>query len=93
MALNRHVLTATITVRAGTITTPVVAGELGTGGAAGYGSASISAGHGIFPQTFVAGTTIVLDSASPLYTYLSGQGVLRAYVKGQGDVGRASLSN
>jgi hypothetical protein len=93
MALNRYVLTATITVPAGTITTPVVAGEPGTGGAAGYGNTGISAGYAAFPQTFVAGTAIVLDSASPLYTYLNGQGVLRAYVQGQDDRGGAALAN
>jgi len=40
MALNRYVLTATVTAPAGTITTPIVAGEPGTGGAAGHANSS-----------------------------------------------------
>ena len=46
MALNRYVLTATVTVPADTIAT-VVAGEPGTGGASGFGSAqSVSPADG-----------------------------------------------
>lgn len=90
MALNRYVLTATVTVPAGTPAT-VTAGEPGTGGSAGHGSASISAGAVLWPQTFIAGTPIVLDSASPLYTALSSN--LRPYVQGQDDVGHAALGN
>ncbi len=92
MALSRYVLTASITVPAGTPAT-VTAGEPATGGAAGYGSASVSAGYGVFPQTFVRGTTIMLDSASALYAYLNGQAALRAYVQGQDDSGHAALAN
>jgi hypothetical protein len=92
MALNRYVLTASVTVPAGTPAT-VAAGEPGTGGAAGFGNTGISASYAAFPQTFQAGTPVIFDSASPLYTYLSGQGVFRAYVQGQDDVGRAGLSN
>ncbi len=73
MALNKYVLTATVTVPAGTAATPV-AGEPATGGAAGYGS--ISAGAVLWPQTFLAGTTIVLDPAGALYTAI-GAGNLR----------------
>ncbi len=91
MTLSRYVLTATVTVPAGT-PSPVTAGEPGTGGAAGFGSASISAGYGIFPQTFIAGTAIVLDSASPLYTAI-GAGNLRAFADGTDNVGHAALSN
>ena len=90
MALSRYVVTTTTTVPAGTITTPV-AGEPGTGGAAGYGNASISAGAVLWPTTYVAGTTIVLDPASALYTALSGS--LRSYVQGQDDRGGAALAN
>jgi hypothetical protein len=90
MALSRHVVTSTTTVPAGTITTPV-AGEPATGGAAGYGNTSTSAGIGYFGQTFIAGTTIVLDPAGPLYAALSGS--LRPYVQGQDDRGGAALSN
>jgi hypothetical protein len=35
----------------------------------------------------------VLDSASPLYTYLNGQGAVRAYVQGTDDVSHAAISN
>ena len=49
MALNRYVLTATVTVPAGSPAT-VAAGEPGTGGAAGFGTAGISAGYGAFPS-------------------------------------------
>lgn len=66
MAISRYVLTATVTVPAGTAATPV-AGEPSTGGAAGFGSASTSAAYGVFPQTFVRGTPIVLDPAGPVY--------------------------
>lgn len=92
MALNRYVLTATVVVPAGTITTPIVAGEPGTGGAAGYGNTSTSAGFGLYPQTFIQGTTIVLDPAGPLFTAI-GAGNLRAYTQGTDDVGHAALAN
>jgi hypothetical protein len=96
MAINlqRFVITATTVVAAGTITTPV-AGEPGTGGAAGYGNTSISAGAEDWPMTFLAGTPIVLDSGTPsaLYTALNTASALRAYVPGQDDVGHAAISN
>ena len=44
-------------------------------------------------QSFQPGTPIVLDSASPLYTYLNGQGGVRAYVQGTDDVSHAAISN
>lgn len=91
MALNRYVLTSTVVVAAGTAST-VVAGEPGTGGAAGFGNASISAGAEDWPTTFIAGTTIVLDPAGAMFTAI-GSGNLRAYVQGQDDVGHAALSN
>jgi hypothetical protein len=71
----------------------VVAGDPGTGGAAGHGNTGTSAGYAAFPQTFVPGTPIVLDSASPLYSYLNGQGVLRTYQQGADDVSHAALAN
>ena len=91
MALNRYVLTSTVTVPAGTIST-VVAGEPGTGGASGFGNTSTSAGYGIFPQTFIKGMAIVLDPAGPLFTAI-GAGNLRSYVQGQDDVGHEALAN
>jgi hypothetical protein len=92
MALNRYVITSAVTVPAGTPAT-VTAGEPGTGGAAGYGSAPISAGYAAFPQSFQPGTPIVLDSAGPLYAALNGAGALRAYVQGTDDVSHAAISN
>jgi hypothetical protein len=92
MALGKLVLTSTVTVPAGTPAT-VVAGEPGTGGAVGYGNIGISSGYAAFPQTFVAGTPIVLDSAGALYAWLNGQGVLRVYQQGADDVSHAAISN
>jgi len=91
MALNRYVLTSTVTFGAGTAST-VVAGEPGTGGASGFGNASISAGAEDWPVTYIAGTVIVLDPAGPLFTAI-GAGNLRAYVQGQDDAGHAALAN
>jgi hypothetical protein len=91
MALSRYVVTNTTTIGAGTPST-VVAGEPGTGGAAGNGNTSTSAGAVLWPTTFIAGTTIVLDPAGPLYAAI-GAGNLRAYVQGQDDRGGAALVN
>lgn len=38
-------------------------------------------------------TPIVLDNANPLYSYLNGQGAVRAYVQGTDDVSHAAISN
>jgi hypothetical protein len=92
MALNKYVFTATVTVPAGTTATPA-AGEPGTGGPAGFGNSSISAGAVLFPQTLIKGTPVVLDTASALYIYLNGQGVLRAWVQGTDDVSHTAISN
>ena len=43
-------------------------------------------------QTFLAGTTIMLDPAGALYAAI-GAGNLRAYTQGQDDVGHAALGN
>ena len=85
-------ITQAVSVPAGTPTT-AVAGEPGTGGAAGFGCVGISAGYAAFPQSFQPGTPIVLDNASPLYSYLNGQGAVRAYVQGTDDVSHAAISN
>jgi hypothetical protein len=90
MALNRYVLTATVTVPAGTAATPT-AGEPATGGPAGFGSASTASGP-LYPATYIKGTPIVLDPAGALYTAI-GAGNLRAYVQGQDDRGGAALAN
>jgi hypothetical protein len=99
MALARFVLTGTVTIPAAPAAT-VVAGEPGTGGAAGYGNTSVvpaANAWGPWPTTFLKGTTIYADSsgaggAGALYTAI-GAGNLRAYVQGQDDVGHAALSN
>lgn len=91
MALNKYVLTATVTIAAGTLATPV-AGEPGTGGAAGYGNAATSAGYGVFPQVITKGTPIVLDPAGVLFAAI-GAGNLRAYVPGTDDVSHAATAN
>jgi hypothetical protein len=90
MALARYVITSAVTVPAGTPATPA-AGEPATGGSAGYGNSAISAGAVLYPATYQAGQVIVLDSASALYTALSGS--LRPYVQGQDGRGGAALSN
>jgi len=94
VTLNKFVVTATTTIPAGTVST-VVAGEPGTGGAAGFGNTSVSAGAEDWPMTVTKGSVLVLDNGTPsaLYTALNGLGVLRAYVAGQDDVGREAISN
>jgi hypothetical protein len=92
VALGRYVITASYTTAAGTPAT-ATAGEPGTGGAAGYGTGDVSAGYSLYPQTFLPGTALWLDSAGPLYAVLNGASVLRAFVDGQDDVGHAALSN
>ena len=81
-----------MTVPAGAPAT-VTAGEPGTGGAAGYGGAPVTAaGIGYFPQTFLSGTAIVLDPAGALYAAI-GAGNLTAWIDGTSNVGHAALSN
>jgi hypothetical protein len=63
------------------------------GGVAGFGSVGISPGYAASPQSFQAGTPIVLDSASPLYAALNGTGALRLYQQGTDDVSHAAISN
>jgi hypothetical protein len=90
MALNRYVLTATVTVAAGTPAT-VVAGEPGTGGPSGYGGAPTTGGP-TWPVTFAKGQVIVLDPAGSVYAAI-GAGNLRAYVQGSDDAGHQALAN
>jgi hypothetical protein len=80
MALNRYVLTADVTVPAGTPT--AVSG--------GPGTVSWS-GPGPYPVTYPPGTALVLDPAGPLYAAI-GAGNLRAWVDGQ-DAARPGISN
>jgi hypothetical protein len=90
VAVNRYILTATVNLAAGTAAT-VVAGEPGTGGAAGFGGAPTTGGP-VWPTTFLKGQAIMLDPAGSLYTAI-GAGNLRAFVDGQDTVGHACLSN
>jgi hypothetical protein len=89
MALARYVLTATVTVPAGTAATPV-AGEPETGAPAGPGNAATTGGP-LWPATYLAGTTIILDPAGSLYAAI-GAGNLRAYSDTDA-VGHAALAN
>jgi hypothetical protein len=90
MAVNRYVVTADTTVAAGTAAT-VVAGEPGTGGAAGFGSAPTTGGP-LMATTYRKNQVIMLDPAGSLYAAI-GAGNLRAFVQGQDDAGHAGLSN
>ena len=90
MAVNRYVVTATTVVAAGTAAT-VVAGEPGTGGAAGFGGAPTTGGP-VWPTTFYKNQVLLLDPAGPLFTQI-GAGNLRAFVDGQDTRGGFALSN
>ena len=91
MALQRYVLTATVTVPAGTLATPV-AGEPQTGAPAGPGNAATTAGPSLFATTFLEGTPLVLDTASALYASLNGAGALRPFTDAE-TVGHQGLAN
>jgi hypothetical protein len=77
MAVNRYILTSPVTLAAGTAAT-VVAGEPGTGGAAGFGNASTTGGERVWaepasgPVTYPKGQLIALDPAGPLFTQIGG---------------------
>jgi hypothetical protein len=97
MALNRYVLTATVTLPPGTFTADAATGfRFGTGssaqGAGVYGSGGPGVSSGAAGTVFPVGTVIVADPAGALFTAI-GSGNLRAYVQGQDDVGHAALSN
>lgn len=98
ISLNRFVVTQNVVIPAGVLAT-VVAGEPGTGGAAGFGDDELAPtttqGGTYFPEQIVAGSVLLLDSGTPsqLYAYLNGLPALRPYVQGQDDVGHAALSN
>jgi hypothetical protein len=90
MAVQRYVVTAAVTVPPGAAAT-VVAGEPGTGGAAGYGSAATASGP-LLPIVLQPNQVIMLDPAGALYTAI-GAGNLRAFIDGQDTVGHAGLHN
>ena len=101
MALSRFVVTATVTLAPDTLAT-VVAGEPGTGGAAGAGnSGTVAPGtsgkYGLFGETITAGTVVYADSSAgttaPQLLYQAiGASNLRAWVDGQDDY-RGGTSN
>jgi hypothetical protein len=95
MALTRFVITANVTVPPGT-PTPVANEGFGVVSWAG----PVSAWADGEPYTFLEGTIIELDPATPAGLAIQvaiGQGTagvnLRAYVQGSDDVGHAGLSN
>jgi hypothetical protein len=73
MAINNYLLTATVTVPAGTAAT-VVPGEPGTGGPAGFGiKASVAGTYGdVRPVTYQLGQLIALDPTGQLFTAIGG---------------------
>ena len=101
MALSRFVVTATVTIAAGTPVTP-------TAGEQVFGSSSLATGSGssstwppMEPYTFHPGDVIYADSSAPgstptgtqqLYQAI-GSSSLRAYVDGQDGRGGAALAN
>ena len=104
MALARFVLTANVTLTPDVAATPV-AGEPGTGGAAGFGnegtvSPGTSGKYGLYAGQYVKGQVIYADSTPAgttgpclLYQALGGSTSLRAYVPGQDDQSRTALGN
>jgi len=107
MAISRFVLTGPVTVTADTLAT-VVAGEPGTGGAAGYGSSATAPSgtqgkFGLFASAATGGTwqqgmviyasSNSADGGAYLLWQAIGAANLRAYVPGQDDVGHAALGN
>lgn len=93
MALNKYVLTANVTIAAGTLAT-AVAGEPATGGVSGFGNAETAIGQAgaLWPTSYISGTAIVLDPAGPLFTAI-GAGNLRLFTDGTDTVGHAALAN
>jgi hypothetical protein len=68
-----------------------VAGEPGTGGVAGYGSAATAAAQ-LCGATYPAGMAIVLDPAGPLFAAI-GSSNLRAFTDGTDTVPHQAISN
>jgi len=90
MAINRYVLTADVTVPAGTAAT-VVAGEPGTGGAAGFGGAPTTGGP-VWARTYKRGQLIDLDPAGSQFTAI-GAGNLRQVTPAQETGGSLGTGN
>jgi hypothetical protein len=80
MALARYVIVKAVTVPQGTLSA-AVAGEPGTARRPGSAASARASATARSRRPLCPGTPILLDSASPLYSYLNGQGALRAYVQ------------
>ena len=85
MALNKYVLTANVTVAAGTVT----GDTLNNNGSASTPATTYAP---LWTTTFLAGTAIVLDPAGKLFTAI-GASNLRAFTDGTDNVGHAALAN
>jgi hypothetical protein len=86
-ALAKYVVTANVTIPAGTVTAGSAAQTYGTDSAApGAGTWSI------WPTTWQKGMILWLDSAGLLFAAIGG-GNLRLAVDGQDNVGHAALGN
>ena len=95
MALNTYELTATVTVAAGTLETPTMAGSPGgtpTPNSISYGSEATTAGYDVKPQTFLKGQLIVLDPSGTLFSLIGG-GNLRQVTPAQETGGFIGTSN
>jgi hypothetical protein len=103
VALNRFVLTASVTLTPEVAAT-VVAGEPGTGGPSGFGGAPTAATptsgkFGWLPVSFQRGQVIFADSVAgtdtgaKLLCQAIGAGNLRAFTQGTDDAGHAGISN
>ncbi len=86
MALNRYVLTSTVTVPAGAF----------TASSNGFGTGSYAQGAGEYDSsggaTWIKGQVIYADPAGALYTAI-GASNLRTYVQGTDDRGPSGVSN
>lgn len=99
MPLSRYVFTTAVTLVPDTAAT-VVAGEPGTGGAAGFGSAqsvsSATAGKfSTWAMSYQEGQAIYLDPAGALYAAIIAvnASALLAWRDGTDNVSHAALSN
>jgi hypothetical protein len=90
MALNRYVLTADVTVPAGTAAA-MTAGEPGTGQAASHGSAATTGGP-LWPVSYPRNTVLLLDPAGPLFAQI-GAPNLRAFTDGTDTIGHQGLAD
>jgi hypothetical protein len=105
MALARWVLTANVTIPAGSVAAPTAGEqEFGSSNWAGPGTGATATWGGMEPYTFLQGTVIYADGGTPanpatgpqqLYQAIIAVNAtgLRAFVDGQDNVGHAALAN